>query len=113
MNRLAHSPLHGSVFALALISIALMVSLLLRPVLEPDIYLFFLVAVWLSAWFYGRAIGFVAIGAASVSLLLFFFPPMRAAYWPAAARVGCFFAIASLINWVTAAWRESRRVLAS
>src|SRR5437588_10034020 len=113
MNRLAHSPLHGSVFALALTSIALMLSLLLRPILEPDLYLLFLAAVWLSAWYYGRAIGFLAIGAAAALLLLFFFGPMRAPYWIMAARLGSFVAIASLINWVTAAWRESRRVLAS
>ena len=113
MNRLAHSPLHGSVFALSLTSVALMVSLLLRPVLEPDIYLLFLVAVWLSAWYYGRAIGFLATGAASVLLLAFFLLPIRAPYWAVSARLGSFFVIASLINWVTAAWRESRRMLAS
>ena len=112
MNRLNRSPLHGSVFALAITSVALIVSLLLRPVLGPDINLLFLAAVWLSAWYYGRAIGFFAAGVASVFLLSFFFP-IRVPYWAVSARLGSFLVIASLINWITAAWRESRRVLAS
>src|SRR5260370_13431604 len=49
MNRLQRSPLHGSVFALALIAIALSISLLIRPYLEPVTLLLSLVAVWLSA----------------------------------------------------------------
>ena len=44
MNRLERSPLYGSVVALALTAVALLVSLLLRPYLEPDIFLLFLVA---------------------------------------------------------------------
>ena len=39
MNRLERSPLHGSVVALALTALALLISLLLRPYLEPDIVL--------------------------------------------------------------------------
>ena len=73
MNRLERSPLHGSVVALALTALALLVSLLLRPYLEPDICLLFLVAVWLSAWYYGRAIGMVAAGASALALFGFFF----------------------------------------
>jgi two-component system, cell cycle sensor histidine kinase and response regulator CckA len=112
MNRLERSPLHGSVVALALTAIALLISLVLRPYLDPDIFLLFVVAVWLSAWYYGRTIGFLATGSSAVALLYFFIngimPP-----WAVAARLGAFLLIACLITWVTAAWRESRRVLAS
>jgi len=39
MTRLERSPLHGSVVALALTAVALLISLLLRPYLEPDIFI--------------------------------------------------------------------------
>src|SRR5436309_15956972 len=101
MTRLERSPLHGSVVALALTSVPLLISLLLRPYLEPYIFIFFVVAVWLSAWYYGRMIGLVATGASAFALLYFFIygnTPM----WQVAARLGAFLVIACLITWVTA-----------
>ena len=84
MIRLERSPLYGSVVALALTAVALLISLLLRPYLEPDIFLLFLVVVWLSAWYYGLTIGLVASGASALALLVFFF---RA--WPDSGRSAC------------------------
>src|SRR5215471_5618540 len=72
MNRLEGSPLHGSVVALALTALALLISLFLRRYLEPDIFLLFVVAVWLSAWYYGRTFGLLATGASAIALLYFF-----------------------------------------
>src|SRR3954447_9503263 len=112
MTRLERSPLHGSVVALALTALALLISLLLRPYLEPDIFLLFVVAVWLSAWYYGRMIGLLAT-AASSSALAYFFINASTPIWAIAARLGSFLIIACLITWVTSAWRESRRLLAS
>ena len=112
MNRFERTPLYGSVVALALTGVALGVSLLLRPYLEPDIFLFFVVAVWLSAWYYGRLFGMLATGASSLALL-YFFVGSTTPIWAVAARLGAFLVTASLITWVTAAWRESRRMLAS
>src|SRR5438270_13108161 len=112
MTRLERSPLHGSVVALALTAVALLISLLLRAYLEPDIFLLFVVAVWLSAWYYGRMIGLLATGASAFALLYFFIYGTTK-MWEVAARLGAFLIIACLITWVTAAWRESRRVLAS
>jgi PAS domain S-box-containing protein len=112
MNRLERSPLHGSVVALGLTAVALLVSLVLRPYLEPDIFLLFVVAVWLSSWYYGRLIGLLATGAGAFALLFFFIdgvtPP-----WAVVARLGAFLITATLIAWVTAAWRNSRQLLAS
>jgi two-component system cell cycle sensor histidine kinase/response regulator CckA len=54
------SSLHSSVFALALTTFAVLVSLLLRPLLEPNFFLPFLVAVFASAWYYGHIGGFSA-----------------------------------------------------
>src|SRR5882757_5813981 len=112
MTRLERSPLHGSVVALALTAVALLISLLLRPYLEPNFFLLFVVAVWLSAWYYGRMIGLLAIAASALALLYLFIDGTTVA-WRVAAQLGSFLLIASLITWVTAAWRESRRVLAS
>ena len=110
MNRLERSPLHGSVVALALTALALLVSLLLRPYVEPDIALLFLVPAWLCAWYYGRTIGMVAAGASALALFGFFFSGITA-YWVLGVRLGSFLAIAGVVVWMTAAWRESRRVL--
>ena len=57
MKRLERSPLYGSVVALALTAVALLLSLLLRSHLEPGFFLLFEVAVWLSAWYYGLTAG--------------------------------------------------------
>jgi K+-sensing histidine kinase KdpD len=80
MIRLERSPLYGSVVALALTAVALLISLLLRPYLEPDIFLLFLVVVWLSTWYYGLTIGLAASGASALALLVFFFPG-EAGFW--------------------------------
>jgi hypothetical protein len=95
-----------------LVVAALLTSLLIRPYLEPDAFLLFLVAVWLSAWYYGRAIAFVAVAASAAGLAYFFLSgtgPLQAA----PPRLAAFVVTASLIAWVTAAWRESRGLLVS
>ena len=112
MIRLERSPLYGSVVALALTAAVLLISLQLRPYLEPDIFLLFLVVVWLSAWYYGLIVGLVASGASALALLAFFFASVNG-FWEAGLRLGSFLGIAGMIIWMTAEWRESRRVLAS
>src|SRR5664280_2148142 len=69
MIRLERSPLYGSVVALALTAVALLLTLLLRPLLEPDIFLLFLVVVWLSTWYYGLTMGLAARGASALAVL--------------------------------------------
>jgi two-component system cell cycle sensor histidine kinase/response regulator CckA len=106
------SPLNGSVFALALTAAAVLATWILRPYLEPDIFTLFIVAVWLSAWYYGRAGGFTAAAASAVAIL-YFFLRQDAGLWTMLTRLGAFVVMAALITWVTAAWRESRRLLAA
>jgi PAS domain S-box-containing protein len=112
MIRLERSPLYGSVVALALTAVALLISLLLRPYLEPDIFLLFLVVVWLSTWYYGLTIGLAASAASALALLVFFFPSAPGV-WVVGVRLGSFLAIACIVIWMTAEWREGRRVFAS
>ena len=68
MFQLKDSFLHSSVFALALTTFAVLVALLLRPFLEPNLFLPFLVAVFASAWYYGHIGGFVASALCTVAL---------------------------------------------
>jgi len=65
---LKDSSLHSSVFALALTGLAVLISLLLRPFLQPDFFLPFLVAVFVSAWYYGPVGGFSAGALSTISL---------------------------------------------
>ncbi len=68
MFKLKDSSLHSSVFALALTTLAVLVSVLLRPLLEPNFFLPFLVAVFASAWYYGPSGGFSATALCTVAL---------------------------------------------
>ena len=116
MNPFKASPLNSSVVALALTAVALLVSLVIRPFIEQDIFLLFLVAVWISAWLYGRAGGLTATGASTLAILYFFLRPDPEATtpsWSVLLRLVIFVVMASLLTWLTAAWRDSRRLLAS
>jgi PAS domain S-box-containing protein len=112
MTRLDRTPLYGSVVALALTAIALLLSLLLRSHLEPGFFLFFEVAVWVSAWYYGLMAGLLA-AAVSTGALAAVYAVGGGAIPVVATRSGTFLLIATLIAWATASWRQSRRVLAS
>ena len=112
MNPLKRSPLHSSVFALALTAIALLVSLVLRPSLEPNTFLLFIVAVWLSAWYYGRTGGLLTTASSAIAIL-YFFLRFDVSSAQALVRILTFLALALLITWITSSWRESRQLLAS
>jgi two-component system, cell cycle sensor histidine kinase and response regulator CckA len=66
--QLKDSSLHSSVFALALTTLAVLLALLLRPLLEPNLFLPFLIAVFASAWYYGHVGGFAATALCTVAL---------------------------------------------
>jgi two-component system cell cycle sensor histidine kinase/response regulator CckA len=106
------SSLNSTVFALALTAVAVLASWILLPYLEPDIFILFIVAVWLSAWYHGRAAGFTASAASSAAIFYFFWRHDDSVL-TIATRLGTFLVMATLITWVTAAWRDSRRLLAA
>src|SRR5207244_4639999 len=103
-------PLNVSVFALGLTMAALLLSLLFRPVLDPIIYFLFLLATWVSARYYGRMGGLVALAASIPAMVYFFLTPF---HWSAGVRLIAFLVMGALLIWVTAAWRESRRLFRS
>jgi PAS domain S-box-containing protein len=113
MNRLKRSPLHGSVFALALTAVALLLTVLVRPFLEPGFSPFFLAAVWVCAWQHGRTGGLAATALSAIAILYFFLrpdPSEAALPWSTVARLVSFVIVAGLITWMTAAWRDGRRL---
>ena len=116
MSQLPRSPLHSSVFALALSSAAILLTLVLRDYLQSNISLLFLIAVWASAWFHGRTGGLTATGASAIALLYFFFrpdPDAAGPSWGVIARLVIFILMGALLTWVTASLRESRRLFSA
>jgi PAS domain S-box-containing protein len=116
MNLLERTPLHAWVFALALTAIALVLSLVVLPWMEPAFFLPFLGVVWLSSWYHGRMGGLVATLAAAVAIPFFFLPPILSFAIESprgGVRVGAFIVVATILTWSTAAWKEHRSLLAS
>ena len=115
MMQLKRTPLHRSVFVVALTAVALLLSVLLRPVLEPDFFPLFLVAVLFSSWFYGLAGGVLATVLSAATLLYFLPAPAFSLTMSLAifVRLLTFIAVSMLISWVTASWRGSRGLLAA
>ena len=64
-------------FAVALVGLALFISLILQVPFGDRFWFFFSVAVILSTWFFGRGPGWVAVGLSTVAVLYFFIPPVR------------------------------------
>jgi two-component system cell cycle sensor histidine kinase/response regulator CckA len=114
MVQLKRTPLHRSVFVVALTAVALLVSVLLRPLLDPHFFPLFLIAVLFSAWFYGLRGGILATVLSAATLLYFFMPPAFSFSIPSfavALQLVLFLTAALLIAWVTASWRGSRGLL--
>jgi PAS domain S-box-containing protein len=123
-----------------------LLSLLLRQYIESDIFVLFVAAVWLSAWFHGRTGGFTACALSAATVFFFImsadsaaiqshiamaterlqaqgmtFAEARAAalhefgssvsLFAVVMRTAAFTAVAALVAWLTAAWRENRRLL--
>ena len=115
MIALKRSPLDRVVFVVALTALALILSLLMRPVLQPDFFPLFLVTVLLSAWYHGRQAGLLATALSAVAVFSFFLLPDRGSATSAASfvRLGFFMIFALLITWLTSAWRASHGLLAA
>src|SRR5262249_33135591 len=108
--------LHGAVAALLLCAVALLLSFLLRPLLESAGILLFLAAAWASAWFYGRAGGMVCLAASAVAILFLVVPPETGIFgfsWVVVARLTAFILMGGLITWTTASLREGRRLFSA
>ena len=63
--------------AIALVAIALILSLVLRVPFGNPFWFFFPVAVIASTWFGGRGPGWLAVGLSTLAVLYYFIPPLR------------------------------------
>jgi C4-dicarboxylate-specific signal transduction histidine kinase len=63
--------------AIALVAMALLLSLVLRVPFGNPFWFFFSVAVIATTWFAGRGPGWVAVGLSSVAALYYFIPPLN------------------------------------
>src|SRR5215469_16562714 len=115
MQRLPRSPLHSSVFALLATALAVVLAVVFRSYLAPESFLFFVAAVWASAWYHGREGGFTATAFSTLVLLLYFFAIGldREPVVVRALRVVSFVILGVFVTWLTAAWQDSRRLLIS
>ena len=64
-------------FAIAVVSLALFLSLVLQVPFGDPFWFFFPVAVIASTWYGGKGPGWVAVGFSTLAVLYFFIPPLR------------------------------------
>jgi two-component system cell cycle sensor histidine kinase/response regulator CckA len=114
--RLKRTPLHLSVFVLALTAIALIASLLFRPLIEPNFFGLFFAVVVLSSWFYGSPGGMLGTALSAIVVLFFFLKPASSASparWNAVLQSTSFILLSALITWLASGWRASKGLLAA
>jgi C4-dicarboxylate-specific signal transduction histidine kinase len=70
-------PLLRYALAIALVAVALFLSLALQPSFGNPFWLLFPVAVIASTWFGGRGPGWLAVGLSTLVVLYYFIPPIR------------------------------------
>jgi two-component system, cell cycle sensor histidine kinase and response regulator CckA len=115
MKRFTRSPLNGSVFALLLTALAVLLSRVLGSFWTSQDFVFFVGAIWASAWYHGREGGFAASIFSILAFSLYFFAsgldhepvPVRI------LRIVSFGMLGVFITWLTASWQDSRRLLVS
>jgi len=76
--RITRLPIFRYGIALALVGVALAVSLLLRPFLRDGFLIFFLSAVMVAGWFGRTGAGLLAVGTSIVAVDYYFVAPYRA-----------------------------------
>jgi two-component system, cell cycle sensor histidine kinase and response regulator CckA len=116
MIQLTRTPLYGGVFALAATALALFLSLIFGPLLEPNYFLPFLAAVLLSAWYSGVTGGLAATLLSSAAALYFFLPPQPGfaiADLNIGVRLGAFAGLGVLISLLAASGRRSQMLLSA
>src|SRR5437868_439984 len=101
ISQFNRSPLHSGVFAIAISAVALLLTLVLRPFLDPSFWVLFAAAAWISAWLYGRTGGLICTAASAVEILYFFLRPEPATIpsWNIILRLTAFVLMGSLITW--------------
>jgi two-component system cell cycle sensor histidine kinase/response regulator CckA len=112
--QLKNSPLHSSVFALAAAVLAVLLSILLQPVLQRDIYLPFLAAVLFTAWYYGALGGYTATAFSTAGLgylLVQYRSSLAAGRTHGIVELASFAAVSIAATAIISGWHTSRSML--
>lgn len=113
MIHLKRSPFHRGVFVVAATALALVLSLLLSPLLDQSFFPLFLAVILASSWYYGRGGGVLATALSTVAVIFFFAPRDYPPSLATVIRILTYIAVASLVTWLTASWRNSSGLLAA
>ena len=111
MIHLKRSPFHRGVFVVAATALALVPSLLLRPLLDQSFHPLFLMVILASSWYYGRGGGALATLLSTAAVFYFFSPRVFPPSETTVVRAGSFVALAILVTWLTSSWRKSKGLL--
>jgi PAS domain S-box-containing protein len=108
-----HSPLLRYGSAVATVALALVLTSLLWPMIQPSIFPLFFAAVMVSAWYCGLGPGLLATALAVVVIDYFFLPPpsTRIITLDTFLRLGVFVLVALLISSLNAARRRAEEAL--
>jgi PAS domain S-box-containing protein len=112
MIQFKRSPFHRGVFVVSATALALVLSLLLRP-LDQTFFPLFLAVIFASSWYYGRGGGALATALSTAAVLYFFYPRELPPSGATIVRVAMFAAFAALVTWLTSSWRRSKGLLAA
>lgn len=107
------SPLLRYGSAVATVALALVLTLLLWPMIQPSVFLLFFAAVMVSAWYGGLGPGLLATALTVVVIDYLFLPPpsMRIIALDTSLRLGVFVLIALLTSLLTAARKRAVEAL--
>lgn len=95
--------------------LALSLTLLLWPLIEPAITPFFFVAVMVSAWYGGLGPGLLATALAAFASAYFFIPPLHSldVGWDDLLRLGVYMLVALVVNSLTVKRKRAEEALRS
>src|ERR1051326_8895447 len=108
-----HSPLLRYGSAVATVALALALTLLLWPMIQPSVFLLFFAAVMMSVWYGGLGPGLLATALTVVVIDYFILPPpsTRIIALDTFLRLGVFVLVALLISLLTVARERAEKAL--
>ena len=110
MNK-ARSPIVSYAIVFGLIASALVTSLSLKKIIEPNFFLPFIAVTLVSSWFFGRNAGLLATVLSTVVIDYFFIPPLNSIgnlSWTETARLLTFIFTALLVTFLVDELRYSK-----
>ncbi|MDQ6677457.1 MAG: DUF4118 domain-containing protein, partial [Acidobacteriota bacterium] len=107
----SRSPVLNYAIVCGLIAWALVTSLILKKIIEPNFFLPFITVTLVASWFFGRNAGLLATALSTVIVDFFFVPPLNSLAiqsWTEAARLVTFILTALLVTFLVDELRYSK-----